>query len=49
MVVVVAHEQGRIRATDSPYSIHWVQVATFRDGKLARLREIVDGYAIAGH
>lgn len=47
-MVVIAHDQGRIRATDSPYSLHWVQVATFRDGKLARMREIVDGYAVEG-
>ncbi|APW64253.1 nuclear transport factor 2 family protein [Paludisphaera borealis] len=46
LVVVVAHEQGRIRATGTPYSIHWVQIFTFRDGKLVRMREIVDGYAV---
>jgi uncharacterized protein len=45
-VVVVAHERGRIRATGSPYSLHWVHVCTFRDGKVVRFREIVDGYAI---
>lgn len=45
-VVVVAHERGRIRATGSPYSVHWVHICTFRDGKVARFREIVDGYSL---
>jgi uncharacterized protein len=47
-VVVVAHERGRLRATGVPYSIHWVHIITFRDGKVLRMREIVDGYAIEG-
>lgn len=46
LVVVIGHEQGRIRATDSPYSVHWVHIVTFRDGKIVRFREIVDGYAM---
>ena len=46
VVVVVAHERGRIRTTGAPYSLHWVQVVTFRDGKVARVHEIVDGHAI---
>jgi len=47
-VVIVPHEQGRFRATSAPCSVHWVHVVTRRDGKIARLREIVDGYAIEG-
>jgi ketosteroid isomerase-like protein len=44
----VAHERGRIRATGTLYSLHWVHIVTFRDGKVVRLRENVDGYAIEG-
>ena len=45
-VVIVAHERGRMRETGSPYASHFVQVATFRGGKIVRFHEIVDGYAI---
>jgi ketosteroid isomerase-like protein len=41
-VVVVGRERGRWRATGEPYEIHWVQEFTFRDGKLARIREFFD-------
>jgi ketosteroid isomerase-like protein len=47
-VVIVAHERGRMRATGIPYASHWVLVCTFRDGKIVRFHEIVDGYAIEG-
>jgi ketosteroid isomerase-like protein len=46
VVAVVAHERGRIRTTGAPYALHWVQIVTFRDGKVARVHEIVDGHAI---
>lgn len=45
-VIVIAREQGRLKATGSPYDIHWVQLFTFRDGKTVRIREIVDGYSL---
>ncbi len=41
-VVVVGHEQGRFKPTGRPYEIHWVQIFTFRDGKVVRFRELAD-------
>lgn len=40
-VVVVARERGRLRTTGQEYDLHFVQVFTFRDGKLTRMRELV--------
>jgi ketosteroid isomerase-like protein len=42
MVVVQAREEGRYRATGRSYQIHWVQIFTFRQGKLQQFREIFD-------
>jgi len=42
LVVVVAQERGRFRATGRSYETHWVQIFTFRDGKVARFRQICD-------
>ena len=42
VVVVVAQESGRFRGTGRPYDTHWVQSFTFRDGKVARFRQICD-------
>jgi ketosteroid isomerase-like protein len=42
MVVLQARERGRLRASRRPYHIHWVQIYTFRDGKLKRFQEIFD-------
>jgi ketosteroid isomerase-like protein len=36
-VVLFARELGRLRATQEPYSIHWTQCFTFRDGKIIRV------------
>ena len=41
VVVVVAQERGRFR-DGRPYETHWVQLFTFRDGKLARFIQICD-------
>jgi ketosteroid isomerase-like protein len=41
-VVVLGHEKGRFRPTGRDYELHWVQFFTFRDGKLARFRELAD-------
>jgi ketosteroid isomerase-like protein len=45
-VVIVAHERGRFRNSGQPYEVHWVQIFTFRDGKIARFRQICDSAAI---
>jgi uncharacterized protein len=47
VVVVVAHEHGRFRRTGLPYETHWVQIFTFRDGKVVRFREIYDSTTMA--
>jgi ketosteroid isomerase-like protein len=46
-VAVVAHERGRVRATGSAYALHWVQLVQFRDGRIGRVLEVIDGYALA--
>jgi ketosteroid isomerase-like protein len=46
-VVVFGHEEGVFVATDASYAVHWVQVYRFRDGRIAHLHEIVDGYSVA--
>ncbi len=47
-VVIVARERGRFRTTGRAYDVHWVQLFTFRDGKVARFREICDSGALLG-
>jgi ketosteroid isomerase-like protein len=42
LLVLIAREQGRFRATGRAYDIHFVQVFTFRDGKVAQFRQIFD-------
>jgi uncharacterized protein len=46
VVVVVAFERGRFRQSGRPYEVHWVQIFTFREGKLVRFREISDTAAM---
>jgi uncharacterized protein len=46
IVVVVAFERGRFRQTGRQYQLHWVQIFTFRDGKVARFRQICDSAAM---
>jgi uncharacterized protein len=40
-VVTVGEERGRVRGAPAEYHVHWVQVFTLRDGRVARVREIV--------
>jgi uncharacterized protein len=47
-VVVIARERGRYRPTGRAYDLHWVQIFTFRDGRLARFREFFDSAAMLG-
>lgn len=46
-IVVVAREQGEAVETGNSYDIHWVQIFTFRDGKLCRISEVADGLDLA--
>ena len=41
-VVVVGHERCRVRATSRVVEVAWVQIFTFRDGKVSRHREYSD-------
>jgi ketosteroid isomerase-like protein len=45
-VVLFARETGRYRATGKSYDIHWVQLYTFRDGRVARFRGLFDTAAM---
>lgn len=45
-VVVLGREQGRYVATGRPYDLTFVQEFTFRDGKVARIREVFDTAAL---
>lgn len=45
-VVVHGRESGRVKKTGRTYDIHWVQIFTFRDGKVARFREVFDSAPI---
>jgi ketosteroid isomerase-like protein len=45
-VVVVAHEKGRFRPTGRDYELHWMQIYSFKDGKIARIRELLDSGAL---
>jgi hypothetical protein len=46
VVVIVAHEHGRLRDSRRPYTLHWVQMFTFRDGRVARFRLICNSAAM---
>lgn len=45
-IIVIARERGRFRPAGRPYELHWVQLFVFRDGKVIRIREIVDGHSL---
>jgi ketosteroid isomerase-like protein len=45
-VVIHGQESGRIRDTGRAYDIHWVQILTFRDGKVVKFREVFDSAPI---
>jgi ketosteroid isomerase-like protein len=44
-IVIVARETGRFRNTGIAYDVHWVQWFSFRDGKIANVRELICGQA----
>ena len=41
-VVVIARERGRFKPTGRPYDLHWVQVFTFRGGRVCQFKQIAD-------
>jgi uncharacterized protein len=45
-VVIFARETGCYRATGKCYDIHWVQLYTFRDGRIIRFRGLFDTAAM---
>lgn len=48
MVILTAREEGRVRATGYTYRVQWMQEFTFADGKINKVRELVDGSADFG-
>ena len=45
-VVVLGREQGRFRPTGQSYDLHWMHHYTFKSGKIARIRELLDSAAL---
>lgn len=45
-VILVGRETGRFRPTGLPYTVHWVQIFTLRNGKAIRFRELFDSAAM---
>jgi uncharacterized protein len=45
-VVLYAQERGRYRPTGRAYDIHWVQLFTFRGGRVVRVRSLCDTAAL---
>lgn len=41
-VAVVAREKGRLKGTGREYEIRWLQLFTFRDGRIARVLQFCD-------
>jgi ketosteroid isomerase-like protein len=39
-VVLFAQEQGKVRATNAPYHIRWVQLFTFRNNRIVSMRGV---------
>ena len=45
VVIITAREIGRVRKTGTQYDVRWMQEYTFSDGKMTRVRELIDGSA----
>ena len=45
MVIITAHEEGRVRTTGKTYQVQWMQEFTFAGGRVKKVRELVDGGA----
>ncbi len=41
-VVVIARESGKVKASGLGYSVHWVQIFTFENDRIAKVRQIFD-------
>ncbi|MHC5544207.1 nuclear transport factor 2 family protein [Singulisphaera rosea] len=48
-VVVIARERGKLPSRQLFYDLQWVQLFTFRDDRVIRIREIVDGYSLTSY
>ena len=42
-VIVIAREAGKLVATGRPYHTRWVQIFTFENDRVAKVRQIFDG------
>ncbi|OWK36604.1 nuclear transport factor 2 family protein [Fimbriiglobus ruber] len=45
-VIVIARERGRFKPTGRAYDMHWVQQFTFKDGRVARFRQVFDSASL---
>src|SRR5687767_7372998 len=45
-VIVVGKEKGRFRPTGRKYELHWMHQYTFKQGKIVRMRELLDSAAL---
>ncbi|WP_116091461.1 nuclear transport factor 2 family protein [Sphingomonas crusticola] len=46
-VLVVGYAEGKVKATNKPFTDDWIFAITVRDGKLTNIREYVDTQALA--
>jgi hypothetical protein len=46
-VAAQGHHHARVRATGKSYDLSWVQIWTFREGKIASMRSYHDTYVVA--
>jgi ketosteroid isomerase-like protein len=47
LLVVVGFERGRVRASGQPYALYWVQLFTFRNGKIVSIRQFFDSASLS--
>jgi ketosteroid isomerase-like protein len=45
-VVIFAREEGRFKPTGRTYTLNWVQIYTVVDGRITRMRELLDTAAL---
>jgi ketosteroid isomerase-like protein len=48
LLAVFGFERGRVRTSGELYALHWVQLFTFRDGKIVSIRQFFDSAGLPG-
>ena len=46
-VAVLGHERGKVKETNLPYEVDWVQVFTLKNGLITRLQAFLDTATVA--